>query len=556
MKKTPTYLWSLWLTAALTVLLAACSADDGLTPGAAARHDMDSVYVNLRIVSGTAAPTRAADAADAAEQATQAERQIYDGILCIFVGASEATAELKAACAIDQRIDAAASATDNTAETTVIQRLPSEKLDLSTYAYGTDNLYALLLLNVSHTGLTVSSGTLNHNGAAIPDKYVDGKITVADLQQLELSSLGCIDATTSTPYADPSFHTGLFMSNAPQSASSVLTAISNSSLYASWDGASAGTATTIHVERAAAKVMVSSASPEISFRLDGTGTAAFHKMTWMPDQTAQTYYAVRNTAGWTWGDFTYDTGFLHNGNWACSPNYYGTKTLSTINGRDFSVYQQHALKDGGVAYVMENTTDKENASPAHLTRVVIEVQVKDASNMLLGDCFTFNDVRTTLYTGTTTLVGAMKTWWTENRNSADYPDLYTKTADEVLLTPKLTVNADCSVTLTLENSAFNASERADLHKLANDLSSRTTAYREGRMYYSAIIQHTTGSPSATAPYALGDYGVVRSNYYKLTLGNISTVGSPTPDMPAVVPITLRPYVVEWKDGGSYQLEPK
>ena len=552
-----TYRMRLWLMAVMTLLTAGCAdyeADEAVERHA--RLAADSLYVNLRIINGSEGT--ATRATDADEQATAAENRIYDGILCIFVGTDESSAELKAACVIDQRIDqATTSASGNTSETKIIQRLPSEKLDLSSYNYDTNTLYALLLLNVSHTGLTVSStGTLYYKGAAIPDADSNGKITITDLQQLELTSIGSIDESSSAPYADPSFHTGLFMSNAPRYESSsvkILTPISSSSLYANWDAASAGSnQTTIYVERAAAKVMVSSGTPTISFNLNESGTTSFHRMTWMPDNTAPCYYAVRNTVSqsdWTWSA---------NMNWAYSPNYDGSATLNSIAGKEFSVYQQHSLKDGAVGYVMENTTNAANATPEHLTRVIVEVQVKDASSMLLGDCFAFNGVTTKLYTSSGQLITAMKSWWDTNKASLSttYPDIYTKTADEIFLSPVVIINSDYSVTLTLTNGSFTVSEQSDLGKLANELSNKTIGYREGRMYYSATIQHTTGSPKAESPYNLGDYGVVRSNYYKLTLGNITNIGSPTPVQPYLVPISLKLYVVDWKSGGSFPLTPK
>ena len=552
-----TYRMRLWLMAVMTLLTAGCAdyeADEAVERHA--RLAADSLYVNLRIINGSeGAVTRVADAD---EKATAAENRIYDGILCIFVGTDESSAELKAACVIDQRIDqATTSASGNTSETNIIQRLPSEKLDLSSYNYDTNTLYALLLLNVSHTGLTVSNtGTLYYKGAAIPDADSNGKITITDLQRLKLTSIGSIDESSSAPYADPSFHTGLFMSNAPRYESSsvkILTPISSSSLYANWNAASAGSnQTTIYVERAAAKVMVSSGTPTISFNLNESGTTSFHRMTWMPDNTAPCYYAVRNTVSrsdWTWSA---------NMNWAYSPNYDGSATLNSIAGKEFSVYQQHSLKDGAVGYVMENTTNAANATPEHLTRVIVEVQLKDASSMLLGDCFAFNGVTDKLYTSSGQLITAMKSWWDTNKASLSttYPDIYTKTADEIFLSPVVIINSDYSVTLTLTNGSFTVSEQSDLGKLANELGNKTIGYREGRRYYSATIQHTTGSPKAESPYNLGDYGVVRSNYYKLTLGNITTIGSPTPVLPFVVPISLKLYVVDWKSGGSFPLTPK
>ena len=98
-------------------------------------------YINLRIVGNSHAKTRATFS----DQATAAENTVYDGILCIFEGADEASATLQTAVAIDQLINNPGS-TANSQDLSITQRLAD-----GTYNYS-NHLYVLVLLNTTSTG--------------------------------------------------------------------------------------------------------------------------------------------------------------------------------------------------------------------------------------------------------------------------------------------------------------------------------------------------------------------------------------------------------------------
>ena len=445
MKQTKLYIWTLGLLLG-AMLLTACN-NDGLSEemgdGYNGNEHKDSCFISLRIVNTSQAKTRATEAA------TSAENAIYDGILCIFEGASESAATLKSAVAIDQLIN---NATANGTSVSVIQQLP-----LATYSY-TNNLYALVLLNTTETGFGVSSNMLYFDGATQSGK------TRSQIQQLQIKGIGSTDK-----------HVGLFMSNAPTAADgTALVQITN--LYDTDAAARSGTFHTITVERAAAKISVTSnysSGDEInSITINGTSTYAhYHTMTWAVNQYNTTCYALRNPGG---SDLA----------WAEDINYTTAPEKITTD-IDFGLYplQSHS---SDVVYVAENTTS-DASSTTNQTCVIVEVQVKDASNMLIHEAFNFLGGYT-LYTSAEQLITFYKSGWPSHRGREEYAAIKDRSVDEVFKYPTIVINDNGTVTVTLRNDSFTGTgEQAALSALATELGGYTRGFRDGKMYYTSYI---------------------------------------------------------------------
>ena len=471
MKRYRLYIWTTCLLA-VTLLLTACSSDgaDGLLEEQ--KPTQQSVptanYINLRIVSGSSQQTRATE---------QEENAIYDGILAIFEGDNEATATLKSAVVIDQLINNPGTQHPSP----ITQHLPPNTHYLSPT---THHLYVLALLNTSATGLDVRSSMLYLNGSSLAGK------TISQMQSLEINSVG-----------SPTEHAGLFMSNAPQSTYIMpeATALFNTEAEARTAGAAA---VTIQVERAAAKVRVTNAATTLTNILlnDVAGMhPKVHTTSWSVNKYQTKSYLIRN--GSTAAD-----------NWATSVSQ--SPTVFTAN--DFTLYPQHS-QSGDEVYIAENTTTTTDQQ----TEVIVEVQLKDASNMLIGDCYTFHPFggqQTALITSTSALVNFLKAGLTNEQKSVY--GLSARTADEVFKLPAFYIHADGTVAMTLTNESFNDDEKAGLTRLAAALSGWLSGYRQGKMYYTYKIKHNN-TPT---------YGVVRNNAYNLTLTSesITAVGRPTP----------------------------
>ena len=477
MKRYRLYIWTTCLLAVI-LLMTACSAD-GLTatePQPAQESVRTARYINLRIVNGSSQPTRASE---------QQENAVYDGILAIFEGADERSATLKSAVVIDQLINNPGTGTS----ISITQRLAATHHPTPI----TQHLYILALLNTTATGLTVSNNVLYLNGLSLAGK------TIGEVQSQEINGVG-----------SPDEHVGLFMSNAPQSTYIMpeATALFDTEEEARQTGAAT---VTLQVERAAAKVSVTNAATTLpSILLNGVATShpKVHQMTWTVNKYQTQSYVVRK-------------GYTAAANWATSVSHTPTAYSSQFFDQgqsdfvDYSVLSSQFSYSGDEVYIAENTTTTADQQ----TEVIVEVQLKDASSMLLGDCYTFHPYggeQTTLFTSTTALISYLKSGLT-NEQKHTY-NLSARSADEVYKYPEVYIHADGSVTLTLSNESFNATEKTGLASLATALSGWLTGYRQGRMYYTYKIKHDD-TPT---------YGVVRNNAYQLTFGSPTSIGRATP----------------------------
>ncbi len=434
------------------LLLTACQRDvlPSELPGSIrpVASSTDSSYINLEIVNGSTTNTTRATEAE--------ENAIYDGILCIFEGSDEATATLKTATIIDQLINnPGASSNIN-----ITQRLAT-----GTHAYN-NNLYVLALLNTTSAGFRVNGTTLqfkntavlNSTYANIPDANSDGKITLSDIQALQIGSVG-----------SPELHVGLFMSNAEQTGGGrmplITTTGNNKHVYETEDDARANSANhlQIKVERAAARVKVTNNIPSgtvlSNITLIGATTThpLIHKMTWTLNKYNTRAFAVGGGSS---------TG---------TPDH-------SFAPKDFTYFHQHALQSNDVLYVgpNSNTDTNDQTEDDDQTEVIVEIQLKDGS-FLLGDCYSFTWDDESLYTTTEGLIDYFKDHW--DTQKVYFEAIKTRTSDEVFRNTTVTIDANDQVKVTLTNSDFNTAEQAALSDLASTLSGLTRYFRNGTMYY-------------------------------------------------------------------------
>lgn len=416
------------LTTALllgVLLLTACQHDalsGGERDGTYVVSHTDSSYINLCLVNSRQGMTRAAIAATAAENA------IYDGILCIFEGADQASAILKTAVVIDQFIQNPGTA--NASQTINI----TQRLATGTHAYG-GRLYVLALLNTSSTGFRVSGTDLYLNGTSLMGTTID------HVHAQELNAIGSTDE-----------HVGLFMTN---TAADLYKEVSAAYLFDTPEKASAGGRLTITVERIAARLtVINGATTLTSINLNGNDTThpLVHRIAW------------------------------------------------TVNG------QAHRYGSGDVVYLPEGSVS-----------IVVELQLKDASSMLMHEGFVFHpfsdsyvsDYFTDLYTTPELYLTFLRASIPpENKQTFGLGNIENK---DIFKHAAASTAADGTVNISLVNSDLE--NQQGLSGLASFLSTHTTAFRDGKMYYTFTLDH-----------------VVRNNAYSLTLQSTSIhgLGRPTP----------------------------
>lgn len=278
MKRYRLYIMAGWLMA-WVMTLAGCHADalseEASDNGTGEAMSSES-YINLRIVNTNTTRTT--------EAATSAENAIYDGILCIFEGADEATAALKTAVVIDQLVNNPGNSTS----VNITQRLATD-----THPYS-GKRYVLVLLNTTSTGFKVG-GTDNNK------LYFNGTdktgSTVSQIQSLTINSVGSIDK-----------HVGLFMTNAPQTGY-IMPEITGSYLFDTPNAAAAGSHLTINVERAAARLRVTNgiATTLNAIKLDGSNDShpTIHRMSWALASEASGNFSLYQQKSHQSGDVIY-----------------------------------------------------------------------------------------------------------------------------------------------------------------------------------------------------------------------------------------------------------
>lgn len=482
MKRHSIIITGLWLSIAV-LLLSACTdymleqelAHEGITG--------DSCYVNLRIVNGSAANTTRASETE--------ENAIYDGILCIFEGTNATNATLKTATVIDQLIynpHATNTVAGGTAPNSIYV---TQRLATGTHDYHSGkSLFALALLNTTSAGFTVRGD--NGNELYLGNRSLTGN-TLAQMKTLVIPSVG-----------SPEEHVGLFMSNA----GGTLVEISNDNLFDTHEEATANNAgrLTISVERAAAKVTVTNniTNGTISnIDLDGNNSRhpKVHTMRWAVNNLNTESYVLSGGIGHTFTPLTF-----------ANPDSLGYTGYSGAS--DFDVYQ-HRAESGEAIYIAENSNSDAE------TEIIVELRLKDESNVLLGDCYLYELGTAIFFTSAEKLIQHFKQGWTGGAYN-NYPAISDRSADEVLRNIKISFDPNSTngaVIVTLTNPQFAAEDAANLNgnsgrvaalnSLANFLSGTLTGYRGGKMYYTFKIK--TGN----------DNHVQRNKYYDLSLTNTS-----------------------------------
>lgn len=383
---------------------------------------------------------------------------------------------------------------------------------------------------------------------------------------------------------------GFYMANAPvfiKAGEEPTTLVNIDKVYATKQKAETNAATTIHVERGLAKVTVAAFPTDKSpsgtkYTKDKVDITA-----WKLDVTNKSTFPIHKTAGLTtnfttiWTASTEaapSTGRFVDGtntafkrvHWGIDPNYSDNKYY---NGDATTSPEKTALdccKDAfnmitndqvnGAAgeanpqYCLENTFDLNNMKQGQTTRVVFKATYKPDGI----------DKGKTFYK-----IGNSTDLWNEENLKKQIE----AKASEVLSVAETEIIVDLDAKnlneagtrlLTVDNVKIKDSSTAGSHAVSqdniNDINAKLglkaatptdpivgiATYKNGESYYIARIKHfgvLTPWKEGDATYGvdnndnntkyLGRYGVLRNNWYELTVGKVSGPG--TPDVPTIKP---------------------
>lgn len=541
--------------AVIAAMTASCSSNEDLgTAGPSTGTNEAGVsYATFTINLPSTNGTRAAN--DDFAEGTASEYAVNDATLLIFQ--KDGTSENKYKYIETAKLgNLDPWKNDNTTGITTESTTITAKLEHATVGDGVNcNYYALVILNnEAGTGnkVTLPTGSTTY-----------GAWNVAS------------NATNITDYTK-----GFYMANAPEfktAGDEPTTLVAIKGIYRTKEEAQSNPGTTIYVERGLAKVTVGSNSTGKNyFAAEGanaTGTKYSNdkvKITdWALDVTNKKSFPVHVTSGLNdkttgypdiWNDETGTapatsrfvshpaTGAFKRVYWGIDPNYSKNLTDETACGKEFTLVKA----DGSDAvwktstdplYCLENTFDITHMLQGQTTRVLLKATYTPKALETETDKTFF-------------MIGNSSDFWTKTTLTKQI----TSKAEEVLKTTTgVTVTLkddllkggthvlDATTVEIKEGTEDKTSVVADQinTKLGLDMSKGIgiKTYKNGESYYIARIKHfgddLTPWNEGNATYGennlnwLGRYGVLRNNWYDLTISKISGPGYP--DVPEVKP---------------------
>lgn len=528
--------------AVMATALVGCSSNDNLAPDG--KDDVGkpgeayaSFTINLPTTTGTGtrgdgdpAPTPA-DGTPSFAEGTAAEYEVKNGTILIFDASTDkfvTSAELGTMNPWTKKTD------ENGVTTAAIATVK-----LSNVTVG-GNYNALVLLN-------------NDVDAATK------KVTLPTTTETYATWSKAFDKVNADKYASTD---GIFMANAPMysATSEPTTLVKINHVCASPEEAQAKAATVVYVERGLAKVTMEDFTAG-GYSIDaGTYAGGNVKiMNWQLDVTNKSTFPVHQTGTLkdSWAEIWSTPRFYDGDNktfkrvyWGVDPNYNNSEYQTLANCKTaFNMITNDKVV--GVAgqdkpqYCLENTFDLDNMKQGQTTRVVFKA-VFTPKDFTSGETFykignntaiwSKTNLETQIHTVAVTVMGI---------TDPDEQDKYVVKLNAS--TNNISGEAGLH-TIKPENIEYTGTGTslvdANIDKINEKLGLTETGistYLNGEAYYIARIKHfneltpwTAGKPYGTDnDKYLGRYGVLRNNWYDLSVTSISGLGYP--DVPEVKP---------------------
>ena len=432
--------------------------------------------------------------------------------------------------------------------------------------------------------ITAKLSSVDLNGKYYALAILNNKVNTTDLKvqmptkDQTYSAWNSANNTDGTKFANNT--NGFYMANAPEftaAGTEPTTLVKIDKIYATKQAAETNKATTIHVERGLAKVTVAALPTNQTPTGSKYNNDKVDITAWNLDVTNKSTFPIHKTAGLTspfttiWSASTEaapSTGRFVDGTntafkrvyWGVDPNYSTDYTTVADCEKEFTVLAANAEINGGAAtpqYCLENTFDISHMMQGQTTRVVFKATYTP-NGFKPGDTFY--------------KIGNNTDLW----KKADLEAQIKAKAQEVL---KETNAANVTVTLNAAENNIEESAGTKIlteanvqHKSNNETNNVTkdqikaineklglkaatatdpivgiATYASGVSYYIARIKHfgddLTSWKEGNDTYGdnnednnkkyLGRYGVLRNNWYELTIHSVSGPG--TPDVPTIKP---------------------
>lgn len=525
--------------AVMATALVGCSSNDNLAPDGKDNvgktgEAYASFTINLPTTTGTRADEPVKDGTPSFAEGTAKEYEVKNGTILIF----DKDGKYVTSAQLGTMNPWTPVKTDGvtTAAITTVQ--------LSNVKVG-GNYQALVLLN-NDVDATTSKVTLPATGTPYATWSADASKVNAE------------------KYASTD---GIFMANAPKyidTESQPTTLVPIANVCASREEAQAKAATTVYVERGLSKVTMKNFDPSYTI---AAGTYKDDKVVinnWQLDVTNKSTYPVHQTGDLSTG-FTaiWSTPRFYDGGnqsfkrvyWGVDPNYSGA-TLQNLEAckKAFTMIGKNDIKgktgNDHPQYCLENTFDLANMMQGQTTRVVFKavytpsalVDATDNTFYKIGNntaIWKKADLEKQIHTVAVTAMGI-----TDATEQAKYVVKLDATENNISGAAGQHLIKAENITYTGEASNSKVDQKAVNtinEKLGLSADAGIATYLDGVTYYIARIKHfnelthwTAGKPYGTDnDKYLGRYGVLRNNWYDLSVTSISGLGYP--DVPEVKP---------------------
>lgn len=532
-------------------LMMGCSDEVGndVNPGGAGSATVGegfmSVAINLPSTNGSRASVSGFD------DGLPSEYAVNNGKLFIFGGDDEEAATLQAIYTLD---DVSKPWTNASGQITTTKTIAVSTTDMTG-----PNFFALVVLNDNSQNLGLTVGT-----SKISD--LEAKTLTASEATLRTNGFMMVNSPLSQVPGGVSQPTSVTLLKYPS--------FDQTKIKSNEQDALLDPAATIYVERVHAKVTLTEGKTMTS---PSTALGTMDVLGWALDNTNTSTYLMRNAkasdAWWAYkstktGNPAPEYRFieddpvaagLYRTYWCTDPNYdaaYSAANFNTITA------VADNIKEGksDPQYCLENTFDTDHQTEQNTTAVIVKAQFNKGE-----DFYVRNSNINTIYNAANAqgvVKGMLLSWLEANK------DTYIKDGDitgsnitSVTLTPdadkKVTATAieldDCSgVVEWADNQSATTLEEAMKTQLTEiNKTLNMTFYEDGVAYYRLLIKHfgdidtpwAEADKSGTDSYPdvaggatgenqwLGRYGMVRNNWYDLTVTGARELGSPTiPDV--------------------------
>lgn len=571
------------LALAATLALGACSSDNVVDNGGSNPIDLSKggfVKMSLNLPTDNNRGSRAT-----LDDGLANEYGIKNAYLVLFgeknVGDKEDDAVFKGAYKLSERDFEAVG--DNPNHVTLTKRVAFAN---DTKPETGKKLYALVVLNNNDLfTVDATNHELTFTTNVTATEYASTKNFINFSKAIASTS-----TDGKTPFAADVDANGIFMTNAPlctkpggnddpTDAEVKTLADVTHNIYTTEAEAKSKPAAEIYVERAVAKVTVQAKNDKLEANKGEANKEISYKLyNWVVDNTNKNSYIVRQydpdwnklysdkatTADASKYRFVWSspvnpnaTNKLYRTAFAKDPEY-DTPTASAANYNRIASNDKMTLStelgNDHPQYCNENTFQVKAQNQDQTTRVVLGVQMSEPGNATYGtDLYTINDNKEVVYTETTLAERlknillnepAVKTWADARTNVS--LDITFDNPDAAGPTTINTATLKGKTAPSAADETFDGTITTDLNKALPNI----VRYKKGVAYYAVRIKHfgdtdtpwnVTGQdvkpggndliyPSATGAndgWFLGRYGVVRNNWYDISVNKIQTLGDAT-----------------------------